>query len=156
MHSSRWFSWLFSLKLRVLTLPVPSGTQKQSRRITAAPLPVLSVGQSPLRAHQTQPAFHLHRNDSLIKNVNVLKCSLFGKNSTFLCFLSGESWAWSNIEIFKCLHNGPVLLFFTLGKRNGDDRIVAQPQCRLPVWQCQSLRPFRLFCSRKKCQETLY
>lgn len=98
---------------------------KQSRRITAAPLPAFSVGQCPLNAHQTQPAFHLHRNCSFNKNVNVLKCSLFWEISTFLCFLPGESLAWSNTEIFKCLHNDPVLLLCTLGKWNGDDRIVA-------------------------------
>lgn len=150
------FFSLFSLKLIVLTLPVPSGTQKQSRRITAAPLPVLSVGQCPLSAHQTQPAFHLGGNDSLNKTVNVSKCSVFWDISTFLCFLPGESLPWSNTEIFKCLQNGPVLPLCTLGRRNGDDRIVAQPQCRFSVWHCQSQRPFRNFCSRGKWQETLY
>lgn len=116
MRSSSWFFFTLELEAESFDFTCSSGTQKQSRRITAAPLPVLSVGQCPLSAHQTQPGFHLWGNDSLNKNLNLLKSSLFWDISTFLCFLPGaSSLAWSNAEIFQCLHNGPVLPLCTLG-----------------------------------------
>lgn len=68
---------LFSLKLKVLTFPVPTGPQKQSRAITAAPLPVLAVEQWPLNAHWATRAFYFQGNYFLKKNVNALKYFLF-------------------------------------------------------------------------------
>lgn len=77
---------LFSLKPRVLTLPVPTGTQQQSRVITTAPLPVLTVEQWPCSAQRTKRAFHFQGNDFLNKNVNALKCSIFLMNFYFSMF----------------------------------------------------------------------
>lgn len=62
-----------------------------------------------IKCHQTKPAFHLHGNNSLNKNVNVFKCSLFWEISTFLFFPPGESLAWPNKEFLKYI---PNVLYF--------------------------------------------
>lgn len=97
----RLISFLLSnLKLKVLTLPVPTGTQKQSIMITAAPLPVLTMEKWPLNTQWIKKALQFQENYFSSKDVNSIQQSLFSEISTFLCFLPGKSIAWPETEGF--------------------------------------------------------
>lgn len=109
---------LFSLKLKVLTFPVPTGPQKQSRVITAAPLPVLAVEQWPLNGHWAKRAFHFQGNHFLNKNVNALKCSLFLRNFYFSMVPTWHGQKQRFLNFFTVL-----LHFCSAFRENGVGRI---------------------------------
>lgn len=71
------FFFALQIKLRVLTLPVPTGTKSRAEWSLLHHCQYFTVAQWPLNARWTKRAFHLQGNYILNKNVNVLKCSPF-------------------------------------------------------------------------------